>query len=95
MNIERSSKSRFVAGAGTVGTSEQVAGMDFGAAKSVTIKANAGNTGNIYVGHAASVSATTGFQLAKGESVEIAIDSLAKVFVIADAASQGYSWVAV
>lgn len=95
MIIERSSKSKFLAGGGTVGTSEQPAGMDFGAAKSVTIKANAGNTGNIYVGHDAGVSSTNGFQLAKGESVEIAIDSLAKVFVIADAVAQGYSWVAV
>lgn len=93
MNIERSSKGRFLAGGSTVGTSAQAAGMDFHATKSVTIKANAGNTGKVYVGHDANVTAATGFQLAAGESVEIAVDTLAKVFVIADAASQGYSWV--
>lgn len=93
MNIERSSKSKFLAGGGTVGTSAEAAGLDFSAAKSVTIKANASNTGNIYVGHDAGVTSANGFQLAKGESVEIAIDSLAKIYVIADAAAQGYSWV--
>lgn len=95
MNIERSSKAEFRAGAGTVGLTAQAAGIKMAAAKSVTIKADAANTDVVYVGHDASVTAATGFALAKGESVEIAVDSLDKVYVIGGAASQKYSWLAV
>lgn len=95
MNIERSSKAEFKAGTGSVGTSAQKLAEGFPAAKSVTVKASAANTGNLYVGDAGSVSASNGFLLAKGESVEIAIDAADKIWIVADAAAQGYSWVAV
>lgn len=95
MNVERSSKAEFKAGAGTVGLAAQAAGIKIPAAKSVTIKADKANTDTVYVGHDASVTAASGFALAAGELVEIAVDSLDKVFVIGGAASQKYSWLAV
>lgn len=38
----------------------------------VKIKAKIGNTGNMYVGHDNTVSATTGFELDAGEMVDVA-----------------------
>lgn len=83
---------KFVAGGDTVGTTAQVAGPDLQAYRSVKIKASLGNTNNIYVGHSASVTTTTGYELDAGEEVEIFVDSLGKVFVIGGAADQDYSW---
>ena len=94
MNIERSSKAEFKAGTDTVGTTAQAAGLGFEAAKSILVKASAGNTDKVYVGHDVNVSSTNGFELSAGESVEIPVDSLAKVYVVGGAASQVYSWVA-
>ena len=94
MNIERSSKAEFKTGTGTAGTTAQAAGLGFEAAKSVLIKAAAANTDKVYVGHSLNVSSANGFELSAGESVEIPVDSLGKVFVIGGAASQVYSWVA-
>jgi hypothetical protein len=94
MNIERSSKGEFRTGTGTVGVASQQADMGFKAAKSVTIKADAANTGTLYLGHDNSVSATTGFPLAKGESIEIDVDSVDKIWVVGSAAGQKYAWMA-
>ena len=94
MNIERSSKSEFRTGVGTVGVVPQEADLGFKAAKSITIKADAANTGIVYVGHDNSVGVATGFPLAKGESIEIDVDSVDKVWVVGSAAGQKYAWMA-
>ena len=52
----------------TAGTAEKVLDLHGGAA--VIVKALVGNTGNIYLGDRA-VSASTGFELAPGESLKV------------------------
>lgn len=95
MNIERSSTAEFYAGADTVDTTAKKAGIALPAARGVTIKADAANAGVVYVGHHTGVDAASGYALAAGESVEIAVDSLDKVYVIGSAATQAYSWLVV
>lgn len=60
----------------------------------VTVKADAGNTGFVYVGDAA-VSATNGFQLDGGEDVFIAVDDPSKIYIIGSADNQDVSWIGV
>ena len=75
----------------TAGTEVQLASN---ACASVTVKARATNTGTIYVG-ASSVSSTTGFELAAGESVSVDITNTNAVWVDASASGDGvsYLWV--
>jgi hypothetical protein len=85
----------FKSGHGTVGTTAQVLGNSQLVTKYVVIKADLTNTNNVFVGPSG-VTATTGFLLDAGESTPpIQIDDVGKVFVIGDAAAQGYSWMAV
>lgn len=56
--------------------------------KHVLLKADMGNSGNIYVGFSSSVSSTTGFKLAPGENLSIPINDLSKIWLIADADGQ-------
>lgn len=96
MDIQVESVAEFKTGHGTVGTSAaQVSDLAFRATKYVKIKADLGNTDNVFIGHDASVTASTGYFLDAGEEVEIPIDSLDKVWIIADAADQGYSWLVI
>lgn len=60
----------------------------------VTVKADAGNTGFVYVGDA-SVSATNGFQLDGGEEVFLAVDDPSKIYIIGSADNQDVSWIGV
>lgn len=65
----------------------------------VTVKAANSNTGTVYVGNSAGVTAgtadaTDGFELAGGESVVIDIDNVNKLYAIASAASQKVYWTA-
>lgn len=55
---------------------------------SVTLKADDDNTGNIYIGFDDKVSPTTGFRLKAGQGIDIAIDYLSKIWVVADADGQ-------
>jgi len=50
--------------------------------KMVTIKADKANTDAVYIGFDDSVSTGTGFALDPGESVDIVIDNLGKVYVV-------------
>ena len=56
--------------------------------QSVTIKADDDNSGNIYVGFDDTVSTTTGFRLKAGQGIDIAIDNLSKIWLVADADNQ-------
>ncbi len=59
----------------------------------VTVKAEASNTGIIYVGKS-TVSSADGYELAAGEQVFIPIDDIAAVFIDASIATDGATWIA-
>ncbi len=86
-------RSNFVAGQTTVGTS-QVQLPNNPVFMSVTVKANNGNSGTVYVG-LTGVTTLTGFELGAGESVSLPVDNTNRIFVISDAASQTISYVGV
>ena len=86
-------RSNFVAGQSTVGLS-QVQLPNNQVYMSVTVKANNGNSGTVYVG-LTGVAASTGFELGAGESVSLPVDNTNRIFLIADAASQTVSFVGV
>jgi len=96
VSIANEAASEFKTGHGTVGTTPVVAliTVETPVKKYVEVKADLTNTNNIFVG-INTVSTTTGFLLDAGESVRIPIDDLSKVYVVADAAAQGFSWLAV
>lgn len=58
----------------------------------VTIKAFADNTGIVYVG-SSTVSSSNGYRLNAGESVFIAVDNLADIYVDASANTQKVSFI--
>jgi len=62
--------------------------------KSVSVKALASNTGVIYVGKS-DVSSTDGYELATGESVDIAIDNTNRIWIDSSVNGEGvkYLWV--
>lgn len=71
----------------TVGTSSVQLSEDK-RIKSVTIKADDDNTGNIYVGFSSTVSSSNGFRLKAGQGIEIMINNLNKIWVVADEDNQ-------
>jgi len=60
----------------------------------ICIKADDGNTGNVFIGEAG-VTTSNGFKLAPGEAITIEIDFPEKLYAIADAADQKVHWLAV
>lgn len=58
------------------------------AVKMVTIKADKANTDAVYIGFDDQVNTATGFALDPGESVDIVIDNLGKVFVFSQSTAQ-------
>ena len=84
-----------VTGQTTVGTSAaQVKNLPVELATGVLLKAIVGNTGIIYVGFNASVTAANGFPLNPGDTIPLSIDSLEKVWIIGSAAGQVLAWIA-
>lgn len=93
-----------IAGPGaTAGKAVGTSAVQFGHAaelsSGVTIKAAAGNSGIIYVGYHAGVTAggtaaTDGFELSAGESQPFPVTHLDKLWVIADGVSQKFYWTA-
>ena len=98
VNIGREALTAFQAGQGTVGaTAQKLAALNAvpPVLKYVIVKADATNSNNVFAGPSG-VDATIGFRLDAGETTPpIHIDDVSKVSVIGDAASQGYSWLAV
>lgn len=79
----------------TAGTSVQLNGgtsvsIPDGAA--LTVRADSGNAGNIYVGDG-SVSASTGFVLGAGESVSVHVADVTDIHIDADNNGEGVSWI--
>lgn len=73
---------------------EQLTTTSVVARKYVYIKANSGNSGDVYVGRQG-VSASNGYPLDAGEEVIIPVDDPSKIWVIGSADNQGVKWVAV
>jgi hypothetical protein len=94
MDIQKEAVEEFFSGHAVIGSTAVKAGIQRRCVKGVYLKADLGNTDNVYVGHAESVAAG-GFLLDAGEEVFIPIDSLDKVWVYGGAASQGYSFIAI
>lgn len=68
--------------------------------KGVVVKADASNSGFVYVGSSSSVTAgsadaTDGFQIAAKEGVVVEVDNPNKIYVIGSAAGQKVYWLAV
>lgn len=67
--------------------------------KGVQIKADAANTGIIYVGKlgvtAASADVTDGLPIAAGEGIFVPIKDVTKIYIISDTAAQESYWMAV
>lgn len=77
-----------VAGAGSA---EALAGST--AIRSVTVRALLNNVGTIYVGDS-SVSSSNGFELGAGDSVDLDVDNLNKIFLDTDTNGEGVSYIA-
>lgn len=56
--------------------------------KMVTLKADKSNTDAVYIGFDDNVNASTGFPLDPGESIDIVIDDLSKIYLIASEIAQ-------
>lgn len=76
----------------TAGTQEALASAT--TIESVTIKALAANTNNVYVGDS-SVSSSNGFVLDAGEAVSLDIADLATVYIDVDTNGEGVSYLAI
>lgn len=76
----------------TVGTSPvQVSSSKVRVYGKVRLSAAAGNGGTIYVGNA-DVSASNGYPLLAGESVNIHVDDVSKIFIVASDPGQILKW---
>jgi len=61
--------------------------------RSITITATASNTGKIYVG-ASDVTTSTGYALAAGNSVTIAVQNTNVIYILGQNTSDTLSWIA-
>ena len=92
--VEITSPTSVTSGKDTVaaaGSHEQMANVP---CKGVSIKALSTNTGMIYLGPDG-VEAATGYQLAAGESIDIAIDNLNRLYIDAAVTGEGVTYLAV
>lgn len=92
--VQPPSPTSVVSGKDTVaaaGTHEQMANVP---CLSVTIRALSTNTGLIYLGPDG-VSSTTGYQLSAGESVDIAIDNVNRIYIDSSVNGEGVTYLAV
>jgi len=80
-------------------TAEALTTTSFKCAKSILIKADAGNTGIVYVGQsdvtAGDTAATDGIPLAAGEALELEVSDISNIYVIASVTAQKVYWIAV
>lgn len=74
------------------GTEEQLAAST-AVTQGVTVRALTANTNLVFVGGANTVSSATGYQLAAGESVFIACDNLADVWLDVTTNGEGVSYI--
>lgn len=72
----------------TVGTSVTRLSNSSVHCRVVIIKADDDNSGNVYVGFDENVTTSTGFRLKAGQGVELVINNLNKIYLIADSDDQ-------
>jgi hypothetical protein len=77
----------------TVGETAVVLASSATLTQGVTIKSKASNTGKIYVGNSDSVTSSTGHILSPGDSVFVACNDLALLYLISDTASQSVTYI--
>jgi len=65
------------------------------ATRGVIVKSLAGNTGKIYLGNAAGVLTTTGFELSPGDSISLPLTNANLVYAISDTAAQTVCWIGI
>ena len=56
--------------------------------RSVIVKADDDNSGDVYIGFSDKVSTSNGFRLKAGQGIELAIDNLSKIWLVATADNQ-------
>jgi len=93
-------RNAFRTGGSTVGAAAaQLSATSVPCTGGVQIRAADANSGQVFVGTTAGVTAdqtaTGGYPLDAGESVFVPINDLAKVWLIATAAGQGYNFLAI
>jgi len=94
--IGKQTKSAFITSNDTVGASAKALTTEpFNVSCKVTIEASAGNANTIYVGGNNQITVNNSWPLAAGETVEIPVDDVRKIYIIADAANQAYKWLAI
>jgi len=76
----------------TAGSAVSISSSSITLKKGITIKANTNNTGNIFVGNS-SVDNTNGIEIEPGESIDISIDDLNKVYIDANNNNDGISYI--
>lgn len=78
-------------------TAVQITATSIEAQKGVLIKADTNNSGIVYIGNsdvtAGSADATDGFPLQPGESVQVEIDNVNRIYAIGSAAGQKVFWI--
>jgi len=87
------SQRQFRGGQSTVGTEAKLAlpDLDVGRYQHVTIKADAKNKGQICIGRIG-VTQKNGFKLFAGDEIELIVDNLNSIYIVASRSKQTYSW---
>ena len=79
-------------------TAEQITTTSFAVKRGVAVKADAANSGIVYIGNsdvtAGTTAGTDGIPLSAGESVEMEVDNPNKLYAIASANDQKVYWMA-
>lgn len=92
VDIGKEALDRFAAGSGTIGTTPDHL-PDGLVCKHVVVRANGGNAGIVIVGHSQEAVAD-GFILSAGQMTPpVHVNDRNKVWLVADQAGQGYSWI--
>ncbi len=92
-SLIETAQAEFIASATTVNqVAIQVLSSSIRVRGRVSLKAAAGNAGTIYVGQTNHVSSANGYPLAANEGVDIYVNDVSKIWVIASADSQVLKW---
>jgi hypothetical protein len=78
---------------GQVAVTASAVALAANACKSVTVKALVGNTANVYAGPAG-ITIATGYELAPGDSITMALANTSALYLIAAAGGSSISWIA-
>lgn len=76
------------------GTAQQIP-KTAGSTGGVRLKANSANAGKIYLGSDNTVSATTGYELSAGESINLEVLNLGRLWIVGGTTGDRLSWISV